>query len=137
MTTKLPTQYQEFIHLSRYARWNEDKQRRETWEETVKRYFDFFEKHLQRIKHIHFKDLRLQVLENINFQSESFLKSVLKGVFTVPGDGGIDFVSIGNVIKASGYEGWIIVEAEQDPVIYNPLELAISSKKYLDKIWSN
>ena len=47
MTTKLPTQYQEFIHLSRYARWNEDKQRRETWEETVKRYFDFFEKHLQ------------------------------------------------------------------------------------------
>jgi inosose dehydratase len=77
------------------------------------------------------------VLENINFQSESFLKSVLKGVFTVPGDGGIDFVSIGNVIKASGYEGWIIVEAEQDPAIYNPLELAISSKKYLDKIWSN
>jgi len=47
VTTKLPTQYQEFIHLSRYARWNEDKQRRETWEETVKRYFDFFEKHLQ------------------------------------------------------------------------------------------
>lgn len=97
----------------------------------------FFEKHLQRIKHIHFKDLRLQVLENINFQRESFLKSVLKGVFTVPGDGGIDFVTIGNVIKASRYEGWIIVEAEQDPAIYNPLELAISSKKYLDKIWSN
>ena len=43
---KLPTQYQEFIHLSRYARWNEDLKRRESWTETVTRYFDFFEKHL-------------------------------------------------------------------------------------------
>ena len=42
----LPTNYQQFIHLSRYARWNEEKQRRETWSETVSRYFDFFEKHL-------------------------------------------------------------------------------------------
>ena len=49
MTNKnvsLPTNYQQFIHLSRYARWNEEKQRRETWSETVSRYFDFFEKHL-------------------------------------------------------------------------------------------
>ena len=46
--TELPTQYQQFIHLSRYARWNEQKGRRETWQETVKRYFDFFEKHLQK-----------------------------------------------------------------------------------------
>ena len=45
-TTELPTNYQQFIHLSRYARWNEEKQRRETWSETVSRYFDFFEKHL-------------------------------------------------------------------------------------------
>ena len=44
---QLPTEYQQFIHLSRYARHLPDKQRRETWEETVKRYFDFFEKHLQ------------------------------------------------------------------------------------------
>jgi inosose dehydratase len=97
----------------------------------------FFEKYLHRIKHIHFKDLRLQVLSNINFKSESFLKSVLKGVFTVPGDGGIDFVTIGKIINDSGYKGWVIVEAEQDPAVYNPLEYAISSKKYLNKIWSN
>lgn len=44
---KLPTNYQQFIHLSRYARWNEENQRRETWNETVSRYFDFFEKHLK------------------------------------------------------------------------------------------
>ena len=43
----LPTEYQSFIHLSRYARWDYDKMRRESWEETVKRYFDFFQKHLE------------------------------------------------------------------------------------------
>ena len=43
MNTQLPTNYQQFIHLSRYARWNEEQQRRETWNETVSRYFDFFE----------------------------------------------------------------------------------------------
>ena len=43
----LPTQYQQYIHLSRYSRWDYDKQRRETWKETVDRYFDFFRKHLE------------------------------------------------------------------------------------------
>jgi ribonucleoside-diphosphate reductase alpha chain len=47
MNTQLPTNYQQFIHLSRYARWNEDNQRRETWNETVSRYFNFFETHLK------------------------------------------------------------------------------------------
>ena len=46
--TKLPTTYQEFIHLSRYARWNEDTGRRETWQETVARYFDFMQDHLKK-----------------------------------------------------------------------------------------
>ena len=45
----LPTNYQQFIHLSRYARWNEDKKRRETWDETVARYFDFFLVHIQNL----------------------------------------------------------------------------------------
>jgi len=47
MNIQLPTNYQQFIHLSRYARWNEEKKRREAWEETVARYFDFFEAHLK------------------------------------------------------------------------------------------
>lgn len=50
MTIELPTNYQQFIHLSRYARWNEDKGRRETWEETVDRYFNFFVEHIQHLK---------------------------------------------------------------------------------------
>jgi ribonucleoside-diphosphate reductase alpha chain len=49
MRTELPTNYQQFIHLSRYARWNEEKGRRETWEETVSRYFDFFVTHIQHL----------------------------------------------------------------------------------------
>ena len=45
----LPTSYQEFIHLSRYSRWLPDKERRETWDETVARYFDFFTEHLKEL----------------------------------------------------------------------------------------
>ena len=98
---------------------------------------DFFQKHIDRIKHIHFKDIRHDVFNNINFKEESFLSLVLKGVFTVPGDGCIEFVKIAKTIKDSKYKGWIIVEAEQDPQKANPLDYAVLSKKYLDKIWSS
>ena len=98
---------------------------------------EFFQKHINRIKHIHFKDIRADIFNNINLKKESFLKLVLKGIFTVPGDGCIDFITIGNNLKNSGYKGWIIVEAEQDPEKANPLEYALLSKKYLDKIWSD
>ena len=47
LTSRLPTSYQEFIHLSRYSRWLPDKKRRETWDETIKRYFDFFQDYLK------------------------------------------------------------------------------------------
>ena len=49
MSNQLPTQYQQFIHLSRYSRWLEDEGRRETWSETIERYFSFFEEHLQEM----------------------------------------------------------------------------------------
>ena len=49
MSNQLPTQYQQFIHLSRYSRWLEDKGRRETWSETIERYFNFFEEHLEEM----------------------------------------------------------------------------------------
>ena len=98
---------------------------------------DFFQKYIDRIKHIHFKDIRSDIFNNINFKEESFLSLVLKGVFTVPGDGCIDFAKIAKIIKDSEYKGWIIVEAEQDPKIANPLNYGVLSKKYLDDIWSN
>ena len=59
--TKLPTTYQEFIHLSRYARWNEDTGRRETWQETVTRYFDFMQEHLKKNNDTHISDIRPQL----------------------------------------------------------------------------
>ena len=46
--SRLPSSYQEFIHLSRYSRWLPEKKRRETWDETIKRYFDFFQEHLKK-----------------------------------------------------------------------------------------
>ena len=97
----------------------------------------YFENNMNRIKHIHFKDLRSNIFNNLNFKEVSFLKAVLRGVFTVPGDGCIDFGAISNEIIKSKYGGWIIVEAEQDPAIANPLKYAMQSKQYLNKIWGN
>ena len=97
----------------------------------------FFEKNMNRIRHIHFKDLRPGVFNDINFEKISFLKAILSGVFTVPGDGCIDFESISKSIDISEYSGWIIVEAEQDPSKANPFEYAMRSRNYLNKIWSN
>jgi len=59
--TKLPTSYQEFIHLSRYARWNEDTGRRETWQQTVSRYFDFMQEHLKKNNDTDISDIRPQL----------------------------------------------------------------------------
>ena len=58
MNTNLPTNYQQFIHLSRYARWNEEKGRRESWTETVTRYFDFFENHLKKNHNTNIESIR-------------------------------------------------------------------------------
>jgi len=97
----------------------------------------FFKKNINRISHIHFKDLRSEMFNNLDFENDSFLKAVLSGAFTVPGDGCIDFNAISKIIIDSDYTGWIIVEAEQDPAAANPLEYALLSKKYLENIWSN
>jgi len=63
--TKLPTQYQEFIHLSRYARWNEELNRRETWQETVARYFDFMQEHLKKNNDTDISDIRPQLEQSV------------------------------------------------------------------------
>jgi len=63
--TKLPTQYQEFIHLSRYARWNEELNRRETWQETVSRYFDFMQEQLKKNNDTDITDMRPQLEQSV------------------------------------------------------------------------
>lgn len=75
-----------------------------------------------RISHVHCKDVRLDVMRRVLSENLSFLDAVIEGVYTVPGDGGVDFVS---VLKAlPGYSGWLVVEAEQDPEKANPLAYA-------------
>lgn len=84
------------------------------------------ENHAARIIHVHTKDVRQQVMSSLDRSQESFLDAVVKGVFTVPGDGDLDFEAIVRALKANAYEGWFVVEAEQDPVANPPLEMAIT-----------
>ena len=76
----------------------------------------------QRIAHVHCKDVRLPVFERLTQSGGSFLDGVLAGMFTVPGDGGLDFGAILAALADIRYSGWIIVEAEQDPSIAAPRE---------------
>ena len=75
-----------------------------------------------RISHVHCKDIREAVMRQSNARDWSFLDSVLAGVYTVPGDGMIDYVRVLKELK--GYSGWVVVEAEQDPEKARPAKYA-------------
>ncbi|MCR4282745.1 MAG: sugar phosphate isomerase/epimerase, partial [Bauldia sp.] len=75
-----------------------------------------------RISHFHGKDVRKAIMQRSVREDWSFQKSVVAGVYTVPGDGSIDFVAV--LKELPGYSGWLIVEAEQDPKKANPLTYA-------------
>lgn len=96
----------------------------------AKRYAD-------RIKHVHCKDIRKSVMEDAKNRNLSFLQAVLNGTFTVPGDGCVDYPSIFAVLKESNYEGWLVVEAEQDPAIAHPLTYAKLGYANLTKLCSD
>jgi len=84
-----------------------------------------------RIWHVHLKDIRRDVMLDCNRRRLSFLESVREGVFTVPGDGAIDFRPIFETLAAAGYAGWLVVEAEQDAAKANPLDYARKARAYL------
>jgi len=88
-------------------------------------------KYSNRIKHVHLKDIRPEVLDKVKKEKMSFLQAVKAGVFTVPGDGIIDYESLFKVLDDHQYEGWFVVEAEQDPALANPLEYAIKARQYI------
>jgi len=73
-----------------------------------------------RIHHVHFKDIRPDVVRDVRENNKSFLDAVVAGAFTVPGDGAIDFQDVANRLQAMNYDGWIVVEAEQDPARASP-----------------
>lgn len=88
-------------------------------------------KYSNRIKHVHLKDIRSDILGKVKKEKMSFLHAVKAGVFTVPGDGMINYEPLFKVLDDEQYEGWFIVEAEQDPALANPLEYAIKARDYI------
>lgn len=96
-------------------------------------YIEVLKKYASRIKHVHLKDIRPEVVKRVKEEKLSFLQGVRLGTFTVPGDGAIDFKPIFEILSDSGYEGWLLVEAEQDPAVANPLEYALKARKYIKK----
>lgn len=95
---------------------------------------DMIEAFGPRIKHVHFKDLRPAMVERVKQEPLSFLGAVKQGVFTVPGDGMIDFGPIARALGNIGYEGWIVVEAEQDPALAPPLEYAQKAREHIREV---
>lgn len=92
------------------------------------------DKHHKRIRHVHTKDVRMDVINRLDRTKESFLDAVIKGAFTVPGDGSLDFAAIVRKLAGYGYEGWFVVEAEQDPKTAPPLKMAQVGHKELMRV---
>ncbi len=88
-------------------------------------------KYVHRVRHVHLKDLRKSVVEQSRKEKWSFLKGVRAGTFTVPGDGDVDFAPLFKILEEADYEGWVLVEAEQDPAVANPFEYALKARKYI------
>ena len=85
---------------------------------------DLLRAHIGRVVHVHCKDVRPEVLAPARAQDMSFMDAVMAGIFTVPGDGAIDYPSILADLHGAGYTGWLVVEAEQDPKKAHPLTFA-------------
>lgn len=81
-------------------------------------------RHAARVVHVHCKDVRAAVMADAKRRDLPFLAAVLEGVFTVPGDGCVDYAAVLPPIAAAGYAGWLVVEAEQDPAKAHPLTFA-------------
>lgn len=91
------------------------------------------EKTISRVAHVHLKDVRPKILAKVKKERLSFLHAVKSGVFTVPGDpeGCIEFAPLFSLLKEHHYEGWLVVEAEQDPAKANPLTYAKMARTFI------
>ncbi|MCH5461756.1 myo-inosose-2 dehydratase [Lactobacillus sp. LC28-10] len=96
-------------------------------------YMSLLKAHIDRVVHVHFKDVRFDKEKDSRERGLTFQGSFLNGMFTVPGDGNLDFKPVYKELIDHGYKGWIVVEAEQDPDKANPLEYALKAKKYIDQ----
>ena len=89
--------------------------------------------HPARIAHVHCKDVRRSVFDEVRARDLSFLDGVLAGMFTVPGDGGLDYAQVMRALADIGYCGWIVVEAEQDPAIADPRQFGELGLRTLER----
>ena len=99
-------------------------------------YAEIIRKFGPRVVHIHLKDVRRDTLERARKSDWSFNSAVREGVFTVPGDGDVDFSAIGGFLRTSGYRGWVVVEAEQDPAKAPPRLYAGKAYQYVRELLS-
>lgn len=90
--------------------------------------------HVKRVVHVHCKDARKSILERARAEDMSFMGAVMEGIFTVPGDGFIDYPTILRVLADNGYQGWLVVEAEQDPNKAHPLTYATMGFQNLSRM---
>lgn len=91
-------------------------------------------KHEKRIAYIHLKDIRQAVLDEARAEKVDFVTCIRKGVFTVPGDGCIDFAPIFEELLSQGYTGWAMLEGEQDPAAHNPYEYAKQALQHIESL---
>jgi len=95
---------------------------------------NLIKEHVHRVVHVHCKDSRKAVLERARRDDMSFMGAVMEGIFTVPGDGFIDYPAILRVLAEADYSGWLVVEAEQDPKKAHPLTYATMGFKNLSRM---
>lgn len=91
-------------------------------------------KHVKRVCHVHCKDVRRQVIRLARNRDWSFLQAVISGAFTVPGDGAVDFKALLRLLYDNGYAGWLVVEAEQDPVVAPSYRYAEAGYRHLREL---
>ena len=89
------------------------------------------DRHASRVRHAHLKSVRAEVAERARAENWSFHRAVCSGVFTIPGDGMVDFPAIFDRLAALDYSGWLVVEAEEDPNLVPPLPKAIKARDYV------
>jgi len=92
------------------------------------------EKHVRRVCHVHCKDARPDVMRMARNRNWSFLEAVINGAFTVPGDGAVDFRALIDILRRNSYQGWLVVEAEQDPVVAPAYRYADMGYRHLAKL---
>lgn len=95
---------------------------------------ELLETYFDRIKYVHLKDIRENVLEQAQQNNYSIRECIRSGLFTVPGDGCLDFEPVFKMLIERNYQGWALLEGEQDPEVHNPYEYAKRSFKYIAEI---